>query len=128
MTTTPSTIHAAVERLWQERPECRPHFHDYPLSLDAVGDWEYGGGDFDQCFSCDDATAAERIEFGVDRLLEAEAKKLGTWCYSHQLPDGRWITWAEASGHGGAHVDRLAAKLKLAYSLCGIEPPEVLIK
>jgi hypothetical protein len=150
MTTTPSTIHAAVERLWQERPECRPRFLEAELTFvnpAFVGSsheplWvyrsrrKYPNGNTTgetHLYDCDDATAAERIEFGVDRLLEEETHKRQASIAYARVGGAYCIQFKDLYLAPECNIlfdfrsdNRLFAKLKLAYSLCGIEPPEVL--
>lgn len=121
---TPTALHTLVAPLWAARPECRPTRHDYPLTLAEDGEWQYGDRDNDQWFPSVDDEAAERIEWHVDRLLQAEATRLGLILTIVYL--GEWYIalcdhhddWpVEFRSH---NTDCLAAKVMLAKKLLGI--------
>lgn len=130
---TPTELSRLIQPIWDKRPEARPHLRCLPLTLldvtaihdsKTVYSWYYHGGSH-----CDDQTAAERIEFGVNMVLEAEAEKRGEHLVVEK--DGDWFFIACGGDDDRPRAmdkNRLIAKIKLAYALLGIAETEDMTK
>jgi hypothetical protein len=122
MNLTPAQINQLVEPLWQHRPECRPMFAALSLRLFADG-WRYTK--MNNWHDCDDQTAAERIEFAIDRALESESKKRDL--FIRIMPNHPTHFIIEAYGFydnpliSMEHPSRLAAKAMLLGQLWGVK-------
>lgn len=130
---TPSTLNRLVSPLWQAGVP-RPHNADYPLTFCEHYDgrdpaWLYAPLDdrYPKVLWCDDATAAERIEFGVDRWLDGEElNDSGRFAHLCDAPDKQYpndmSVWSAIRDSNDGI--RLLAKIALAYALLGMEMPK----
>lgn len=129
---TPTQLHALVAPLRDAIGERWPKRGDVPLSLadfwnNGNRKWSYVDGM--NIVSCDDQTAAERLEFAVDRTLEAEAKKLDCWVRIRtRLNDDGTGAYVDVIRvgidnvvDGVWHENRFVAKCDLLGRLVGVE-------
>jgi hypothetical protein len=115
---TPNELHTLVAPVWGAKIYCRPAISGKPLTHNPRQgeDWQWRYGN-DGPYEAPHV-AAERIEFGVDRLIESQLP-FGFAYRVWQDMDGQWSVSADPLYF--RDPDRLAAKIKLAKQLLGLD-------